>query len=122
MLHDEKHAETTDNVITEKFEPVAGYIPDASFKRLILSANDGENVITFWYTKDDTHALVTVRHYFQNIEGNDYTEDTYYTKIYTGDIGTTYTEEAKNVDGFTYNAGKSTASGELTQDGLFNCM
>ena len=117
VLHEKKHAETTDNVITEKFVPVSGYIPDASFKRLILSANDGENVITFWYTKDEVHALVTVRHYFQNIEGDGYTEDTYYT--YTGDIGKTYTEEAKNVDGFTYNAEKSTASGELTQDGLF---
>ena len=119
VLHEEKHAETTDNVITEMFVTVAGYIPDASFKRLILSANDDDNVITFWYTKNDKQALVTVRHYFQNIDGSNYTEDTYYTKVYTGDIGKAYSEDPLSIDGFTYNQEMSTASGTLTQDGLF---
>ena len=40
-------------VVTETFVYIPGYIPDAFHKRLILSANEEENVIIFYYTKDN---------------------------------------------------------------------
>ena len=117
VLHDDKHASTRDAVITEKFEAITGYRPDAYQKRLILSANEEENVLIFWYVKDDKHAPVQVIHWTQNIEGDGYTEYQSSTNL-DGIIGQTYSENPLNIPGFTYNADKSNASGELTVAGL----
>lgn len=109
--------ETTMNaVVTETFEQITGYAPDAYQKRLVLSA-EGENVIIFWYTKDDKHAPVQIIHWTQNIAGEDYTEYQSSTNL-NGVIGQTYTEASLTIPGFTYNTGKSNASGELTAAGL----
>lgn len=116
VLATEKNAETTYNVITEKFVTVSGYVPDASNKRLILSADESENVIIFWYTADTQHALVNVTHYIQNIEGDGYSQYSY--KEYLGDIGHYYSEDALTIDGFKYNATKSNSSGTLDENGL----
>ena len=117
VLHDEKHGTTKDAVITEKFEVVSGYRPDAYQKRLVLSANDEDNVITFWYTKDDVHAPVQIIHWTQNIAGEGYTEYQSSTDL-NGVIGETYTENPLDMSGFNYNGAKSNASGELTAAGL----
>lgn len=117
VLHDEKHGTTKDAVITEKFEVVSGYRPDAYQKRLVLSANDEDNVITFWYTKDDVHAPVQIIHWTQNIAGNGYTEYQSSTDL-NGVIGETYTENPLDMSGFNYNGTKSNARGELTAAGL----
>lgn len=117
VLHDEKHASTSDAVITEKFVAITGYRPDAYQKRLILSANEEENVLIFWYVKDDVHAPVQVIHWTQNIEGDGYTEYQSSTNL-DGIIGQTYSENPLNIPGFSYNADKSNASGELTAAGL----
>lgn len=47
VLHEEKHAATRDAVVTEKFVTITEYAPDAYQKRLVLSADEGSNVITF---------------------------------------------------------------------------
>ena len=117
VLHEEKHAATSDAVVTEKFEVVAGYRPDAYQKRLVLSADDSQNVLTFWYEKDDAHAPVQIIHWTQNIVGDGYTEYQSSTKL-DGEIGKTYTENPLTIPGFTYNAQKSNASGTLTAAGL----
>ena len=117
VLHEEKSAETSDAVITEKFEQVTGYAPDAYQKRLVLSANEDENVIIFWYTQDNIHAPVQVVHWTQNITGDGYTEYQSSTNL-NGVIGTTYTEEYLSIPGFQKNEDKSNVSGELTADGL----
>ncbi len=116
-LHAEKTAETTYAVITEKFEQVEGYAPDAYQKRLVLSADEAENVIIFLYQKDETHAPVQVTHYIQNIAGEGYSEYQYSTNL-NGVIGQVYSESALTIPGFAYNAGASTASGTLTAKGL----
>lgn len=103
-------------VVTEKFEQISGYMPDAYQKRLVLSANETENVLTFWYTKDELHAYYAVIHWVQNLEGEGYTE--YRTIQSPGKIGETIEEEPLTLTGFAYNAEKSNASGELTADGL----
>lgn len=113
----DKQGMTRDAIITEKFEQINGYAPDAYQKRLILSANEDENVIIFWYTKDEVHAPVHVIHWTQNIANDDYTEYQSSTNL-NGEIGQTYTGTPLTIPGFTYNAEKSNASGELTAEGL----
>lgn len=117
VLHEEKTAETSNAIITEKFVQISGYAPDAYQKRLVLSANEAENVITFWYTEDNVHAPVQIVHWIQNIAGEGYTEYQSSTNL-NGEIGQTYTGTPLTIPGFTYNAEKSNASGKLTAEGL----
>lgn len=121
----DKKAETTDAVVTETFKQITGYAPDAYQKRLVLSATEEENVIIFWYTKDDVHAPVQVIHWTQNIAGDGYTEYQSSTNL-NGVIGQTYTEASLTIPGFNYNADPKNpmtgypaqASGNLTPEGL----
>ena len=113
----DKHDETSAAIITERFLQIDGYAPDAFQKRLILSATESENVIIFWYTKDNEHAPVHVIHWTQNIANDDYTEYQSSTDL-NGVIGNPYTENPLTIPGFTYNENMSKASGTLTKDGL----
>lgn len=122
----------TDNkkaVVTEVFEPISGYMPDAYQKRLVLSANNpDENVITFYYTKDEQHAYYRIVHYVQNLSGGGYTE--YRSIESVGDINSVYSAEALTISGFEFIGSKSevndvvtpatgtTISGTLTANGL----
>lgn len=125
VLHKEKTAETSNAIITEKFVQISGYAPDAYQKRLVLSANEAENVITFWYTKDDDHAPVQIVHWIQNIAGEGYTEYQSSTNL-NGEIGQAYTGTPLTIPGFTYNPNPANAhtehpalaSGVLTAEGL----
>lgn len=117
VLHEEKHAATRDAVVTEKFETVSSYAPDAYQKRLVLSADEKENVITFWYVKDTEHAPVQIIHWVQNIAGDGYTEYSSSTNL-NGLIDETYTAEWLTIAGFAKNEAKSNTSGVLTNQGL----
>lgn len=115
-LNAEKKAESDAAVITETFIQIAGYMPDAYQKRLVLSANPNENVLTFWYTKDENHAYYIITHWVQNLDDDGYTE---YRSIQgPGEIGIEITETPLTLTGFNYNSGESTASGTLTAEGL----
>lgn len=96
----EKSGETANSIITENAVYVQGYVPDASSKRLVLSANDEENVLIFYYTKDTANTLVTVRYWQQNAQGDGYTlvEET----TETAAMGSAYTADKKSYDGFNY--------------------
>lgn len=111
----DKVVNTHDAVVTETFEQITGYAPDAYQKQLVLAAENNE--IIFWYVKDDAHAPVRVIHWQQNIEGDGYTEFQSSTNL-NGVIGTEYSETPLTIAGFTYNGTKSNASGELTAAGL----
>lgn len=117
VLHEEKMDETSAAVITEKFEQIKDYAPDAYQKRLVLSANEDENVLVFWYTKDDVHAPVQIIHWTQNIAGDGYTEYQSSTNL-NGVIETEYSETPLTIAGFRYNGEKSKAKGTLTAEGL----
>ena len=117
VLSEEKHEASSDAVITEKFVKIKGYAPDAYQKQLVLSADDTKNVLTFWYTKDETHAPLQKIHLIQNLTNDEYTEYQSSTNL-NATIGTDYSESPLTLTGFTYNAGKSTASGKLSADGL----
>ena len=130
VLHEEKTAKTSNAIITEKFVQISGYAPDAYQKRLVLSATEAENVITFWYTKDDVHAPVQIVHWIQNIAGEGYTE--YQSSVDTNaEINKTQTSTALTITGFEYKRGTAVAgentteftaptapSGTLTAEGL----
>lgn len=117
VLHVEKHAATRDAVVTEKFVTITGYAPDAYQKRLVLSAEEESNVITFWYVKDTEHAPVQIIHWVQNIAGDGYTEYSSSTNL-NGEIGKAYTAEWLTIAGFAKNEAKSNTSGTLGADGL----
>lgn len=71
-------------VVTERFAVIQGYIPDAFYKRLILAVKveaDGsvtsqDNVVVFYYTKNNTHAPYAVHHMLQTLDAalNDQSE------------------------------------------------
>ena len=121
----DKTVETSDAVITEKFKQIAGYAPDAYQKRLVLSVNEKENVIIFWYTKDTEHAPVQIIHWVQSISAGSYTEYQSSMNV-NGTIGETYTVDPLDIPGYTYTANPASpvdgypaqASGKLTEAGL----
>lgn len=117
VLKTEKKDSTSAAVVTEKFETVPGYAPDAYQKRLVLSAEEESNVITFWYVKDTEHAPVRIIHWVQNIAGDGYTEYSSSTNL-NGEIGKAYTAEWLTIAGFAKNEAKSNTSGTLGADGL----
>lgn len=63
-------------VVTERFEVIQGYIPDAFYKRLILAVKveangtvtSQDNVVVFYYTKNNTHAPYAVHHMLQTLD------------------------------------------------------
>lgn len=117
VLKAEKKDSTSAAVVTEKFVTITGYAPDAYQKRLVLSDDETQNVITFWYVKDEVHAPVQIIHWVQNIAGDGYTEYSSSTNL-NGLIGETYTAEWLTIAGFAENETKSNTSGELTVAGL----
>lgn len=113
-------------VVTETFKPISGYMPDAYQKRLVVTA-DGENILYFYYSKDETHAYYKITHYIQNTDGETWTE--YASSQVIGDIGTRYTASPMTIPGFTYKDIKYVVNGvevtdvttegaALTADGL----
>ena len=110
-------------VVLEKYLPLSGYIPDKFQQKLVVTVdengnpNEEDNVITFYYTKDESHALWIQTHYTENLNGT-YSE--YLSLENTGDIGTVYTADEQNIDGFTFdpNVDGTLTSGKLTADGL----
>ena len=123
----DKTGMTSAAVWTETFLTIKGYRPDAYQKRLVLSVNPAENVITFYYDKDEVHAPVQVIHWTQNIAGDGYTEYQSSTDL-NGEIGKPYSAEPIIIPGFEYVrgavgstetalvAGKLTAN--VTEEGL----
>ena len=86
-------------VVTENFEVVTDYMPDAYQKRLVVTP-EGPNVITFYYTKDTKHAYYQVTHYTQNIDG---TRLEHRSSQIQGLIGTTqYADDQLSLAGFTF--------------------
>ena len=93
--------DTSDAIVTENFVVIPNYRPDAYQKRLILSSNEEENVIIFYYTKDTVHAPLRVIHWTQNIAGTGYNVQQEYTNL-DAVIGESYREAPKNLTGFHY--------------------
>lgn len=106
VLFPEKNVIDNKNiVVTENFEFVQGYMPDAYQKTLVVTAG-GENEIIFWYTADRDHALYVVNYYIQELDSDlKHAGWSKYNSLQnTGDIGTDYTADAITIGGFTLSA------------------
>lgn len=114
QLVEPKTVSTRDAVITEKFVQVTGYAPDAYQKRLVLIADEKQNVITFWYVKDEVHAPVQIIHWTQNIAGDEYTEYQSSTNL-NGEIKKEQTSTALTINGFEYKRGTAVAGSTSTE-------
>lgn len=106
------------SVVTETFMRADKMMPDAYQKRLVLSSNSTDkdkdgiydaNVITFYYSFDETHAYYRVVHYIQNISGDTYREFTSEENV--GIIGQNCTANAMTLTGFAYQEDKTTING-----------
>ena len=114
--------ETSKAVVTERFAVVKDCVPDAFYKRLVLAVvEDGsggyvgspDNVVTFYYTKDDKNAFCAVHYMLQNIDAvsdepslqpdgtyANYTESTVYTEGIS-EIGAYINVTPQKFSGFT---------------------
>ena len=113
---------STKAVVTERFEVIKDYIPDAFYKRLILAVTDDgngnyvgspDNVAVFYYSKNTQNAFYAVHHMLQkvNATGTDLEQDESDNYInYTesdaltegiGDIGSTHDIVPQTFSGFT---------------------
>lgn len=119
---------TSKAVVTERFAVVQDHVPDAFYKRLVLAVvEDGnggyvgspDNLVTFYYTKDNKNAFCAVHYMLQNIDAAsdepslrsdgtyaNYTESTVHTEG-IGEIGATLSITPQTFGGFTM---RSTAS------------
>lgn len=113
LANDKVVSDNRKAVVTEPFKPISGYMPDAYQKRLVVTA-DGENILYFYYTKDETHAYYKITHYTQNTDGKTWTE--YASSQAVGDIGTRYTASPMTIPGFTYNEIKYVVNGNEVKD------
>lgn len=129
VLKEEKAQATKDAVITEKFAPIEGYIPDAFYKTLVLSAYDNQNIITFYYTKNDKDALCVIEYYTESLTAGEYT--LYSSNEVSGVIDQPQTALALDIKGFTYDVevtkgkndkgitvDKGGVSGKITAEGI----
>lgn len=113
---------TSKAVVTERFAVVKDYVPDAFYKRLVLAVVRGEdgtyvgspdNVVTFYYTKNNENAYYAIHHMLQNVDAAtdvpslrtdgtyaNYTESTVYTEG-IGQIGATISITPQEFSGFT---------------------
>lgn len=129
IADDKVVSDNTHAVVTETAATVSGWLPDAFQKRLILTVPEtGEptaedNVLIFYYTEDDEHAIVSTTHYLVN--GSVVTEYQHSEEI--GTIGQNYTREALEISEYemyrvTINGeewdGTGNPSAELTGEGL----
>ena len=119
-LRPSKVNSTDEAIITEKFLPIEGYIPQSFYIRKAL-AYDGnatessvieENVLTFYYVKDTQHGLYSVEYYLESENSTDPSDlDNYYVYesiVGSGDLNTTYTAPSRTYTGFQHKPGMTT--------------
>ncbi len=116
-----KYVPTTKMMVSEQFLPIKGYLPDAFQKSLRLVWDKSQNVITFVYSVDTTHAYYNITYYLQDADDDDYT--VYQSISYLGEIGedivTAVLAKRLTITGFEYKQNKSVIpTGTLTTDGM----
>ena len=126
-------ADNRQAVVTENFVVIPGYMPDAYQKRLIVNPSETEdwitvtvdgaevkvhpnNVITFVYVQDTTHAYYKITHYTEDLNGTSWTEYAFSQAV--GDIGTPYTDKPMSIDGFTYTKTEYVVDGKVVTEGI----
>ena len=106
VLYAEKYVSDNRNVVvTENFVYIKGYMPDEYQKTLVVTddGNANNDVIIFYYTKDEVHALYVVNYYIQTLDANlNHAGWIKYTSLQSqGNIGTYYSADSITIGGFT---------------------
>ena len=100
-------------LVTETFEAIPGWRPDAYQKQLVVSANNqAENIIRFYYSEDNINAYYRVTYYVESLHDNEWEVYRSYDRL--GEIGGSYRideETPISITGFEYNEKLSTTSG-----------
>lgn len=109
VLEPEKYVEDNKKVVvTENFVYIKGYMPEEYQITLIVTddGNASNDVIIFYYTKDEEHALYVVNYYIQDLDKNlNHKGWSKYDNLQsTGTIGKLYDADAITIDGFTLSA------------------
>ena len=91
-------------VVTETFVAYHGYMPDSYQKRLVVTANPEDNVLIFNYIKDEVHAYYRVVHYWQNVDGLDYSEHSFSDIMAT--VGSVCAASPLKITGFDFKEAK----------------
>lgn len=99
---------TTMSVVTERFAPLADYLADAFFKKLILAVeldqngnyvSTRSNVITFYYSNNSNQAYYAIHYLLEDLDGG-FTEATNYAEG-VATANTTIQIKPPTFDGFT---------------------
>ncbi len=106
--------ESTHATVTEKYKPIAGYIPENYYITRVLTADQNattpiaENVIVFYYIPADTTALYTVQFYQENLDSTNSDIEGNYTlaktEVFSGTIDQMMLVEVEpnHFTGFSY--------------------
>ncbi len=76
-LHSPDIFDSDEAIISKKFKPIQDYLPTAYYitRTLQYDANATEpieaNVFTFYYVKDNKHALYSIEYYWENVDSTD---------------------------------------------------
>ena len=88
-------------VVTETYKNINKYVPDSVQKTLVIDIDHpDDNVITFYYTKDEEHAMVSVNVYLQ--QGSGYVKLDAYTLEEKAEVGAQYKYDVDEI----YTAGE----------------
>ena len=114
-----KTEKTSASVITEQFLYFEGYISDAFYKRLVLTADDEKNEIIFYYRKDEANIYYAVKYMIEDLEKG-YQEYSVIEKV--GKIGDKVRGDLLGITGFRYNEeltrANNTTDVTVTRDGV----
>lgn len=97
----EKTVKTEKAVVTESYEPVKGYVPQATQLRLIVST-DEENVIQFLYLPNETDEYYNATHII--VDHNNQKTEYFSEKGKKGTIGKLVTVNKQDITGYTFSS------------------
>lgn len=98
---------TEHSVITEQFKFIENYVADAFYKKLVLTTDSSQNVVTFYYVKtaDGKKKInYAVKHFTEELDGT-YSE--YSEEDLIANQGDDITAKPLSITGFVYNKDKT---------------
>lgn len=104
-LDKEENFSTKSSVITLQARYFSGYVTDSLYKRCTLTADEDQNIFTFYYTKDTSHLRYAIRYFTEDLTGGGYTE--YQSIEHIGDVNSEISVPILDLVGFTYSETKT---------------
>lgn len=101
-LVNEKKGVTPNAIVTVSYEPVKGYVPQATQLRLIVSTNEAMNVIQFLYLPNETDEYFNATHII--VDHNSQKTEYFSEKGMKGTIGKLVTVNKQDITGYTFSS------------------